>query len=333
MQHDTADSCRIGDIKFFWLNQASEFANLLWALAASNQLQSDSVAPLLASMGELPVDGFNAAALKQLAMVRAALPDPGIFAQHVPHALQQAVDQASQPLRGMDLYKVRDLAECAITSVLFHGVCCCICAALHFSRCLCRMQESVCNEVSALLTVMNVQHSTGQSIAQGALTIDVVVLSQQVWLWALAKQDMHLQCESACWVGMEEDVICGLPGAGSGLPSHAHLVPQVAMKLDGPGQFFSNPPYLPLGDTLLEWRLLLSTNFKVKLCESVVFGVCCIHGSAWCHQCHTYAAERQWRGNPIPCAAGGVGTFLHLASSRQPGGQTGLSGAPAEPGH
>lgn len=53
------------------------------------------------------------------------------------------------------------------------------------------------------------------------------------------------------------------------------------MKLDGPGQFFSNPPYLPLGDTLLEWRLLLSTNFKVKL-ESVVLGVCCVHSSAWC---------------------------------------------------
>lgn len=43
----------------------------------------------------------------------------------------------------------------------------------------------MCNEVSALLTVMNVQHSTSQSIAQGALTIDVVVLSQQVWPSAL----------------------------------------------------------------------------------------------------------------------------------------------------
>lgn len=92
--------------------QASDFAHLLWALAASNQLQSEAVVPLLASMGELPVDSFSAAALKQLAMVRASLPDPGMFAQHVPHMLQQAVDQASQPLRGTDLFKVIDMAGC-----------------------------------------------------------------------------------------------------------------------------------------------------------------------------------------------------------------------------
>jgi len=38
----------------------------------------------------------------------------------------------------------------------------------------------------------------------------------------------------------------------------------VALQLDGPAQFFSNAPHLPLGDTLLEWRLLLSTNWKVR---------------------------------------------------------------------
>lgn len=161
--------------------QAADFVNLLWALAASNQLQSDTVAPLLASMGDLPVGSFDAAALRQLAMVRASLPDPGVFAQHVSQPLQQRIDQANQALPGADASK-----------------------------------ESICNEVSALLTVMEVQHSTGQDLAQGALTIDVFISSQQV-----------------------------------------------AIQLDGPGQFFSNPPHLPLGDTLLEWRLLLSTGFKV----------------------------------------------------------------------
>lgn len=122
---DIAGTCDHLVTRVLLLHQASDFANLLWALAASNQLQSESVAPLLASMGELPVDSFNAAALKQLAMVRAALPDPGTFAQHVPHALQQAVDQASQPLRGTDLFKVRDLAQCVVLCVTH------MCVVLH----------------------------------------------------------------------------------------------------------------------------------------------------------------------------------------------------------
>lgn len=87
-------------------SQAADFANLLWALAASNQLQSDTVAPLLASMGELPAGSFDAAALRQLAMVRASLPDPGVFAQHVPQPLQQRIDQANQALPGADASKV-----------------------------------------------------------------------------------------------------------------------------------------------------------------------------------------------------------------------------------
>lgn len=39
---------------------------------------------------------------------------------------------------------------------------------------------------------------------------------------------------------------------------------QMALLLDGPSQFFATPPLLPLGDTLLQWRLLLTAHWNVS---------------------------------------------------------------------
>lgn len=39
---------------------------------------------------------------------------------------------------------------------------------------------------------------------------------------------------------------------------------QIALQLDGPSQFFSAPPFPPLGGTLLQWHLLLKEHWKVN---------------------------------------------------------------------
>ena len=57
--------------------QAVDIVNLLWALAASDQLRSEAAAPLLAALAELPVaDGLSAASLHQLAQVQPRVSQP-----------------------------------------------------------------------------------------------------------------------------------------------------------------------------------------------------------------------------------------------------------------
>lgn len=86
------------------------------------------------------------------------------------------------------------------------------------------------------------------------------------------------------------------------------LLPQVAIQLDGPGQFFSNPPHLPLGDTLLEWRLLLSTGFKVTLTGTDRLAIA-IKSSSCC-QPRTHILKA------TVSLTGGVGAILCVASGR-----------------
>lgn len=81
-----------------------------------------------------------------------------------------------------------------------------------------RLQESICNEVSALLTVMEVQHSTGQDLAQGALTIDVFISSQQV------QPSSYFRIESARNVVDAQWSMCSGQGHGSQKHRHKHDV-------------------------------------------------------------------------------------------------------------
>lgn len=147
------------------------------------------------------MEAFDTPALRQLAMVRASLPDPAVFAQHVPQGLQQAIDPAAQTLRGADSFEVRSDAEpvAGLSRPLKSSVQSFACLAVqqgcrHLTFTSSVVQESVCNEVSALLTVMDVPHTTGQSIAQGVLTIDIVVLSQQVCALGQFSDSQH-----SCW--------------------------------------------------------------------------------------------------------------------------------------
>jgi len=162
---------------------ASDHVNLLWALAVSDQLRGEAASVLLGNAATAQAAGsYTDEDLLKLAQVRAAVPDAQLFVNKVPPALVQRIDHAAQQAH----------------------------EAPH------PYKELVRQEVSEMLTMLDISHNVRSREAQGAVTIDIV------------------------------------------LPNH-----QIAMQLDGPSQFFATPPFLPVGDTLLQWRLLLTAHWKV----------------------------------------------------------------------